>query len=121
MALHVQHKLKLLVYNELKCGVGFEEYLQHVKGPSSRLLLKFRSGTHGLFEELDRHAKGGVGLRNVLIVGLVRSLLSMLFLSAHHMIPRDNFFLLYQANPYSGSIRSFQLQHAAFLIKLCFA
>ena len=38
---------KLRVYKELKCGLGFEEYLKRVKGPSSRLLLKFCSGTHG--------------------------------------------------------------------------
>ena len=54
----LQHKSKLHVYKELKCGVGFEEYLKHGKGPSSRLLFEFRSGTHGLFEELGRHAKG---------------------------------------------------------------
>ena len=78
---------------ELKRGVGSGEYLKLVKGPSSRLFVKFSSGTHGVFEELGRHAKGGwVGLWNVLIVGLVRSLLSMLFLSEHHMIPRDNIF-----------------------------
>ena len=46
----LQHKLKLRVY---------KEYLQHVKRPSSRFLLKFCSSTHGLFEELGRHAKGG--------------------------------------------------------------
>ena len=55
----LQHKSKLRVHKELKREVGFEEYLQHVKVPSSRLLLKFHSGTHGLFEELGRHAKGG--------------------------------------------------------------
>ena len=33
--------------------------MQHIKRPSSRLLLKFRSGTHGLFEELGRRTKGG--------------------------------------------------------------
>ena len=33
--------------------------LEYVKRAPSRLLLKFRSGTHGLFEELGRHAKGG--------------------------------------------------------------
>ena len=55
----LQHKLKLRVYKELKHEVGFEEYSKHVKGPSSRLLFKFRSGTHGLFEELGRHAKEG--------------------------------------------------------------
>ena len=85
------HKSKLRVYKELKHGVGFEEYLRYVKGPPSRLFFKFCSGTHGLFEELGRHAKRG-GLRNVLIVGLVRSLLSMFFLSVHHSIPRGKVF-----------------------------
>ena len=36
----LQYKSKLRVYKELKRGVGFEEYLQHVKGPSSRLIFK---------------------------------------------------------------------------------
>ena len=55
----LQHKSKLRVYKELKGGVGFGEYLKPVKGPSSRSLFKFRLGTHGLVEELGRHAKGG--------------------------------------------------------------
>ena len=57
----LQHKFKVHVYNELKrvVGLGFEEYLKYVKGPYSRLLFKFRSGTHGLFEELCWHAKRG--------------------------------------------------------------
>ena len=33
----LQHKSKFHVYKELKREVGFEEYLQNVKGPSSRL------------------------------------------------------------------------------------
>ena len=33
----------------------------------------------------------GIGLRNVFIVGLVGSLLSMFFLSVHRMIPRETF------------------------------
>ena len=50
----------------------------------------------------------GVGLRNVLIVGLVRSLFSMFFLSGHHTIPGDKFFgRQYGASSYSGRIRSF--------------
>ena len=53
-------------YKELKQEIGFEERLE---GAPSRLFLKFRSGTHGLFEGLGRHDKG-VGYRNVLIVGL---------------------------------------------------
>ena len=44
---------------DLKSGIGFEEYLKHEKGSSSKLLFKFHSRTHGLFEELDRHAKRG--------------------------------------------------------------
>ena len=35
----------------------------------SRLLFKFRSGTHGLNEELGRHG-GGKVRRNVLCVGI---------------------------------------------------
>ena len=33
--------------------------LRYVKGLPSRLFFKFCSGTHGLFEELGRHAKRG--------------------------------------------------------------
>ena len=33
-----------------------------------------------------------VGLRNVLVVGLVRSLVSMSSLSVHHTIPREKTF-----------------------------
>ena len=87
----LQHNSKLGTYRELKQEVGFEEYLEYVKEASSRLLSKFHSGTHGLFEELGRHAKG-VGHWNVLIVELVRSRLSMFLLSVHHTIPRDKLF-----------------------------
>ena len=83
----LQHKSKLRIYKELKCGFGFEEYSQLVKGPSSRLLLKLHSGTHELFEEQGRHAKGG-GSQECLIVALVRSLLRMFTLSVHRMIPK---------------------------------
>ena len=47
------------VYKELKLGVGFGEYLRCVKGPSSRLFFELYLGTHGHFDELGRHAKGG--------------------------------------------------------------
>ena len=33
-----------------------------------------------------------IGIRNVLIVGLVRIVLSMFFVSVHDTISRDNFF-----------------------------
>ena len=51
-------------------------------------LYDFNIVSHGVFDEVDRHDKGG-GHRSVLIVGYVRSQLSMFFLSVHHMIPRD--------------------------------
>ena len=72
----------------MKREIRFEEYLEYVKEAHSRLFFKFRSGTHGLFEELGRQIRG-VGHRSVLIAGLVRNWLSMFFLSVHHMIPRD--------------------------------
>ena len=50
----LQHKSKLQLYRELKREIGFEEYLEYVKEALSRLFFKFRSGTHGLFEELGR-------------------------------------------------------------------
>ena len=31
MALH--HKSKLRIYKELKLGVGFEEYVEYIRGP----------------------------------------------------------------------------------------
>ena len=53
----LQNKSKLQVYRKLKWDIGFEEYLEYVRGKPSRLVLKFRSGTLGLFEELGRHDK----------------------------------------------------------------
>ena len=53
----LEHKSKLQVYRALRQEIGFEQYLEYViRAPS--LLLKFSSGTHRLFEELNRHAKG---------------------------------------------------------------
>ena len=91
----VYSNIEITVYRELKQEIGFEEYLEYVKGTPSRLFLKFCSGTHGLFEGLSRHVKG-VGHKSVLITGLVRNRLSMFFLSVHHMIPETKFFLLFE-------------------------
>ena len=63
----LQDKLKLQVYRKSKWEIGFEEYLEYVKGVP-RLYFKFLSGTHGLFEELGRRDNGVVH-RSVLIVG----------------------------------------------------
>ena len=47
------------VYKELKREVGFEEYLQYVKGERSGLFFKFLLGTHWLFKALGRRANRG--------------------------------------------------------------
>ena len=44
------------------------------------------SGTHGLLRNWVGILRG-LGLRNVLIVGFIRSLLSMFFWSVHHRLP----------------------------------
>ena len=63
------------------CGISVswwkEEYLLDC-------FVQFRLSTQGLFEELCRQAKGACH-KNVLIVGLVWSWLSMFFFNVHHV------------------------------------
>ena len=48
-------EVKLSLYRTFSKNVGFKKYLHGVSNAGSRLLFKFRSGTHGLNEELGRH------------------------------------------------------------------
>ena len=48
-------KNKLGVYRELKEDFECKKYLHEVFDMGSKLLFRFRSGTHGLHEELGRH------------------------------------------------------------------
>ena len=48
-------KVKLYIYKRFGKSVEFKKYLHGVCDAGSRLLFKFRSGTHGLNEELGRH------------------------------------------------------------------
>ena len=48
-------KVKLDIYKRFGKSVEFKKYLHGVSDAGSRLLFKFRSGTHGLNEELGRH------------------------------------------------------------------
>ena len=48
-------KSKLRVYRELKEDFECKKYLHGASDMGSKLLLRFRSGTHGLNEELGRH------------------------------------------------------------------
>ena len=49
-------KSKLRVYRELKEDFECKKYLHGVSDMGSKLLFRFRSGTHGLNEELGRHS-----------------------------------------------------------------
>ena len=48
-------KVKLGLYKAFNKEVEFKRYLHGVSDAGTRLLFKFRSGTHGLNEELGRH------------------------------------------------------------------
>ena len=49
-------KSKLRVYRELIEDFECKKYLHRVSDMGSKLLFRFRSGTHGLNEELGRHS-----------------------------------------------------------------
>ena len=48
-------KVKLELYKAVSKEVEFKRYLHGVSDAGTRLLFKFRSGTHGFNEELGRH------------------------------------------------------------------
>ena len=48
-------KVKLQLYKSFSKEVDFKTHLHEVSDAGIRLLFKFRSGTHGLNEELGRH------------------------------------------------------------------
>ena len=47
--------VKLYIYKQFGMNVEFKKYLHGVCDAGSRLLFKFRSGTHGLNDELGRY------------------------------------------------------------------
>ena len=54
-------KSKLKVYRELKENFECEKYLHGVSDICSKLLLRFRSGTHSLNKKLGRHSTRNSG------------------------------------------------------------
>ena len=61
-------KVKLTLYKTFGKAIEFKKYLHGVADAGSRLLFKFRSGTHGLNEELDRH-RGREGNKECVLCG----------------------------------------------------
>ena len=57
------------MYKRFGKSVEFKKYLHGICDAGSRLLFKFRSGTHGLNEELGRH-RGKEGKTDVPCVGM---------------------------------------------------
>ena len=53
--LFLERVVKLSLYKSFCKEIEFENYLQGVGVPGTRLMFKFRSGTNGLNEELGRH------------------------------------------------------------------
>ena len=53
--LNTNLKVKLDIYKKFGKGVEFKKYLHGVCDAGSRFLFKFRSGMHGLNEEVGRH------------------------------------------------------------------
>ena len=98
------------VYKELKCGVGFEDYLKHVKGPFLGCFLSFVQLPMDLFKELGRYAKRAGSQACPNIGACMKSVKHVLFECASLWFPEAKFFRLYEANPYSESGRSFQSQ-----------
>ena len=70
---------RAFVCRELKREVGFEEYLEYVKGAASRLLFFYFVRVLMVCLRSWAGTPIGVGHRRVLIVGLARSRLSMFF------------------------------------------
>ena len=63
-------KVKLGMYKRFGKSIELKKYLHGICDAGSRLLFKFRSGTHGLNEELGRHRSGGKVKQNVPCVGM---------------------------------------------------
>ena len=71
-------EIKLGLYKVFSKEVEFKRYLHGISDAGTRLLFKFRSGTHGLNEELGRHRGGMAGL-SVFCVVMSASVLSMFY------------------------------------------
>ena len=71
-------KVKLELYKTFGKEVEFKRYLHGVSDAGIRLLFKFRSGTHGLNEELGRHRGRMAGL-SVFYVAMSVRMLSMFY------------------------------------------
>ena len=72
-------KVKLGLYKAFGKEVVFKRYLRGVSDAGTRLLFKFRSGTHGLNEELGIGIGEGMAGLSVFYVAMSAKVLSILY------------------------------------------
>ena len=72
-------KVKLELYKTFGKEVEFKRYLHGLSDAGIRLLFKFRSGTHGLNEELGRHRGRNGRTECVFYVAMSVRMLSMFY------------------------------------------
>ena len=69
--------------------------------------LKFCSGTHRLFEELDRHAKGGGWITGVFNCGAFKELAEHVLFECASYVSQILIFGLFEEGPSSGYFEAF--------------
>ena len=77
-------KVRISLYRTFGKLVDFEKYLRGISDAGTRLLFKFRSGTHGLNEELSRH-RGREG-KNCCVMQSVRVLVMCCGIVLHMLV-----------------------------------
>ena len=79
-------KSKLRVYRELTEDFECKKYLHGVSDMGSKLLFRFRSGTHGLNEELGRHSSRNSSKACFFFVSVSANLWSMFHGNAQSIV-----------------------------------
>ena len=86
----VNSKVKLDLYRRFGWMKEFKKYLHGRSDEGARLLFKFRSGTHGLNEELGRHSDRDGGVECTLCAAESESVVNVLWECSSYSTCRDN-------------------------------
>ena len=84
-------KVKLDLYRRFGGKREFKKYLHRRSDEGARLLFKFRSGTHGLNEELGRHSDRDGRVECTLCGAECESVVHVLWECSSYSTCRDNF------------------------------
>ena len=112
-------KVKLQVYRLFSKCVEFKKYLHGVSDEGTRLMFKFRSGTHGLNEELGRH-RGKEGKSQCTLCGCeCESVTHVLWECSVYSNIRSNFMAKLNAilgDKYSDFVALSNIEKTAFVL-----